>query len=81
MSLYSTIDPAGLVGREMESLTFEERLALSGHWVAHEMYSPKTLPVRRIEAVGESASDCARQITASGRDPKKFEFVRLDATA
>jgi hypothetical protein len=33
--------------------------------------------LRRIEAIGDNVAECARQLTARGLDPLRFEFSRL----
>ena len=78
MALIETdVDVSKLVGRAMESLKFRERLALTGKWIAMEIYTPQTLPLPRIQAVGDSPADCARQLAAQGLDPRRFEFSRV----
>jgi hypothetical protein len=68
-----------LVGRSLDSLTLEERLAAAGKWIALELYSPETTPLRLIEAIGGSAEDCMRQVAARGLNPKRYEYVTLPA--
>ena len=68
------IDPKSLIGREPERLSLPEQNALQGKWMALEIYTPRTLPLRRIEAVGGSMTDCAAQLRARSLDPKNFEF-------
>ena len=70
-------DAKTFLGRAPERLTLEERHALAGKFIALEIYSPETLPLRRIEALGDTIDDCIRQLTARGLDPKLFEFSRL----
>jgi hypothetical protein len=70
-------DPARAIGRAPEVLTLEERLALAGKFVALEIYSPETLPLRRIEAIGDLVPECIRQLVERGLDPARFEFSRL----
>lgn len=78
MSLFrQTFDPQSLIGRAPERITIDERRELAGKWIAIEIYSTKTLPLRRIEAIGDSAEDCMRQLSARGLDPHKFEFTPL----
>jgi len=60
-------------------LTLEERLALAGKFVALEIYTPETLPLRRIEAIGGSIEECMRTLKARNLDPAHFEFSRLRA--
>jgi len=62
------------VGREPERLSLQDRQALVGKWIAMEIYSPETLPLRRIEAVGGSVADCLGQIRKRGLDTRVFEF-------
>jgi hypothetical protein len=66
--------PEDYVGRSPDELALAERLRLSGKWIALELYTPKTLPVRLIEAVGDSATECVRMLRARGRDPHRYEF-------
>lgn len=75
MSVNSRADLMRLIGRSPESLHVGEAAALEGKWVAFEIYSPDRLPLRRIEAVGDSVEDCIRQLAQRGLDPRRFEFV------
>jgi len=72
-----TVDLRSFLGREPERLSLPEREALAGKWIAFEIYSPKTLPLRRIEAMGDSVEDCIRQLGERGLDPRQFEFEAL----
>lgn len=64
-----------LIGRNPDRLTIEERFALAGKHVAFEIYTPKDLPLRRIEAYGDSVEECVRMLKARGLDPTRFEFT------
>lgn len=77
MPLMTEIDPQSVVGRAPEQVTLEERNALVGKWIALEVYSPKTLPLRRIEAIGDSTVECIRQLATHGLDPRQFEYTLL----
>ncbi|MCS6951583.1 MAG: hypothetical protein RMK57_03525 [Bryobacterales bacterium] len=77
MAVSSRVDPRQAIGRAPELLTLEERHALVGKFIALEIYTPQTLPLRRIEAIGESAAECIEQLQERGLDPLRFEFVRL----
>ena len=77
MAAASTIDSKKHLGRAPERLTPEEQQALTGKFIALEIYSPATLPLRRIEAIGDSVEQCIQQLAARGLDPKQFEFTRL----
>ena len=77
MSVFTSIKTEKLLGRDPDGLSYDERSALAGQWVALEIYTPKTLARRRIEAIGDSPAACARQLTGRGLDPAKFEFVRI----
>ncbi len=66
-----------VIGLSPDRLTLEERTALAGQYVAFEIYTPAALPLRRIEAIGESVEACIRQLAARGLNPTRFEFTRL----
>jgi hypothetical protein len=70
-------DPQRAIGRAPERLDLDERHALTGKYVALEIYTPEALPLRRIEAIGDTVSECMRQLAARGLDPLLFEFTRL----
>lgn len=67
-------DPQTAIGRNPDSLSLEERLAFAGKTVAFEIYTPKTIPLHTIEAIGDSLADCMRVLRQRGLDPKRFEF-------
>jgi hypothetical protein len=71
---------AEAIGRNPDQLSLEERAALLGKWVALEIYTPYSLPLRRIEAIGDSVGECVRMLKARGLDPGKFEYSRLKAS-
>jgi hypothetical protein len=70
-------DSSKAIGRSPEQLTLDERLQLTGKYVALEFYSPETLPFRRIEAIGDSIEECIRMLKSRGLDPGQFEYSRL----
>jgi hypothetical protein len=70
-------DAGRALGRNPDRLTLAERLALAGKYVALEIYSPETIPLRRIEAIGDSIAECLRTLQSRGLDPRNFEFQRL----
>jgi hypothetical protein len=71
----NSVDPMALVGREPERLSLDEQNALAGKWIALEIYDPERLPLRRIEAVGDTVADCIRTLRARGLEPSRFEFT------
>jgi hypothetical protein len=77
MTASAAIDPQRAIGRAPERLSLAERHALTGKYVALEIYTPEALPLRRIEAIGDSVQECIRQLAARGLDPMRFEFTRL----
>ena len=77
MTVSAAKDPKRAIGHSPDDLTLEERLALAGKMIALEIYSPSTLPLRRIEAIGGSVAECVSQLRARGLDPENFEFSRL----
>jgi len=66
------------VGRDPDRFTIEERKALAGQWMAIEIYTPATLPLRRVQAIGASPAECIAQLAARGLDPRNFEFTLID---
>ncbi len=71
------IDPQRALGRAPERLTIAELRALAGQIVALEIYTPETTPLRIIEAIGDSAEACMKQLAARGLDPRSFEYMML----
>ena len=67
-------DPQTAMGRSPDSLSLEERLAFAGKYVAYEIYTPKTLPLHTIEAIGDSLAACIQILRQRGLDPRQFEF-------
>ncbi|HWC98226.1 MAG TPA: hypothetical protein VG456_15815 [Candidatus Sulfopaludibacter sp.] len=76
MSLASTPSQRA-IGRSPDRLSLEERSALLGKYVALEIYSPQTQPLRRIEAIGDSLAECIRMLKSRGLDPMQFEFSKM----
>jgi hypothetical protein len=70
-------EPQRAIGRSPDRLDLDERRALTGKYIALEIYTPEDLPLRRIEAIGDSVPECARQLASRGLDPVRFEFCRL----
>ena len=70
-------EPGRALGRNPDRLTLAERLVLAGKYIALEIYSPEALPLRRIEAIGDSLAECLRNLQSRGLDPRRFEFTRL----
>ena len=66
--------PNDLLGRPPESLSLKERMALAGKWIALELYTPETLPLKVIDAIGDSAAECIRHLEERGQDPRGYEF-------
>jgi len=77
MAPAKALDPQRALGRSVDSLTLAERLAFAGKYAAFEVYTPKTLPLRSIEAIGDSLAACVRMLKETGRDPRQFEFRRI----
>ncbi len=73
----SANDAQQAIGRAPERLTLEERTNLAGKYIALEIYTPKDLPLRRIEAIGDSIEECIRMLKSRGLDPTRFEYSRL----
>jgi hypothetical protein len=77
MSVSAAKDPRQALGRNPDRLTLNERTALAGKMIALEIYTPATLPLRRIEAIGESIEACVHMLQERGLDPRQFEITRL----
>ena len=77
MASGSAVDGRRWIGRSVDRLSNREVALLAGQWIALEIYTPATLPLRRIEALGGSAEECLRQLAERGLDPRQFEFVLL----
>jgi len=77
MSATAARDPQRAIGRSPDRLNLDERKALAGKYIALEIYTPDTLPYRRIEAIGDSLQECVRMLKGRGLDPVQFEFSRL----
>jgi hypothetical protein len=74
MAPHAELDSKFYIGREPERLSITERQAAAGRWFAMQMYSPQTLPLRRIEALGANVQDCMKQLASRGLDPRVFEY-------
>ncbi|HEY1337260.1 MAG TPA: hypothetical protein VGF59_07105 [Bryobacteraceae bacterium] len=77
MTATAAKDPRGAIGRSPDRLSLDERQALTGKYIALEIYNPKDLPLRRIEAIGDSIDECVRMLKSRGLDPTRFEYSRL----
>lgn len=77
MVFASRLDPAKVIGREPERLSLSEAIALAGQFVAIEVYTPESRPLRRIEAVAETPEDCIRELVSRGLDLRRYEITRF----
>ena len=77
MSASAAKDPRQAIGRNPDRLDLNERHALAGKYIALEIYTPDTLPFRRIEAIGDTVEECVRMLQERGLDPAQFEYTRL----
>lgn len=77
MPVSAAKDPRQAIGRNPDRLDLTERHALAGKFVALEIYTPATLPFRRIEAIGNTIDECARMLKERGLDPAQFEYTLL----
>ena len=79
MILNSGVDPRKVVGSYPERLSVKQLRGLAGYVVALELYTPETVPVRRIEAIGETAEECMAELDGRGLEPRQFEYSTLKA--
>jgi hypothetical protein len=75
--LKTSTNGSNFISRSPDSLTIPEREALAGKWIALERYTPATLPLRLIEALGDTPSACITQLAARGLSPDNYEFVPI----
>ena len=75
----SAKDSERAIGRSPDRLSLDERIQLAGKYVALEIYTPEVLPLRRIEAIGDSLEQCVGMLKSRGLDPARFEYTRLPA--
>jgi hypothetical protein len=66
-----------IVGLAPEQLSLRQARASEGLWAAFRVYTPETLPLRKIEAVGKTAAEALAAAAARGGDARQFEAVRL----
>lgn len=66
-----------LIGQPIDGMSLADRWEFSGVWVALEVYTPQTMPLRIIEAVGGSAAECIQHLISRGLDARRFEFSPL----
>ncbi|WP_031495672.1 hypothetical protein [Bryobacter aggregatus] len=67
------------IGYSPEELSLPLRDLLTGQWVALEIYDIHRLPLRKIVAVGGSATACFTNLSNRGLNPLHFEVVQLPA--
>ncbi len=72
-----TLDLAKFLGEAPERLSLSDGIALAGKWIALEIYTPQTLPLRRIEALADTVEACVGQLHKRGLDPTNYEISRL----
>ena len=77
MAATAADDYQRLIGRAPDRLPLEDRIEFAGKFIALEIYSPETVPLVRIEAIGNSLADCIRMLKSRGLDPAQFEFRLL----
>lgn len=67
------------LGHAPEELSLPLREAVTGYWVALELYDPHRLPLRKIRAIATTSAACLAQLEAKGLDLRHYEAVRLTA--
>ena len=71
------LDPNRFLKRSPDSFNPSEWRAVHGLWAAFEIYSPRTVPLRRIQALGASATECMGAVAAQGLAVSDFEYLPL----
>lgn len=72
------MDYRKFIGKSIDGLQLSDRWALSGQWIATELYAPERLPLRIMQAVGQDARACIEQLRQRGLDPALFEYQPLE---
>ncbi len=70
----AAVNVARFAGRSLDALALKERWALTGMWIATELYSPERLPLRLMAAIGTDARDCIAQLRQKGLDLTLYEY-------
>ncbi len=78
MAPAAKLDTQSYIGQSVERLPLDVREALAGKYIAREIYTPKTLPLQRIEAIADTLPQCVDILRQRGLDPMNYEFVRLN---
>ncbi len=71
------LDFKALIGKPVDGFTLADQWRFAGVWIALELYTPQTLPMRLIAAAGTSASECIAQLREQGLEPERFEYRPL----
>jgi hypothetical protein len=69
-----TVKMHRFIGRPLDSLSLAERWGIAGSWIALELYTPQTVPLRIIEAIAPTAQGCIEQLRRRGLNPERYEF-------
>jgi hypothetical protein len=78
MAPAAKLDTQSYIGQSVERLPLDAREALAGKYIAREIYTPKTLPLQRIESIADTLPQCVDILRRRGLDPMNYEFVRLN---
>jgi hypothetical protein len=65
------------LGKSPDVISLKDRIALTGKWIALELYTPATIPLRLIQAIGDSPAECIRMLRERGLEPGRFELLPL----
>ena len=79
MTATATKDPQRAIGRSPDRLSLDEHRALTGKYIALEIYTPEDLPLRRIEAI--AIADFKPEMTFVLDLPAEQGLERADARA
>ena len=72
------MNTAEFIGKPLDGLELSDRWALTGYWIATELYAPERLPLRIIQAVGANPRECIKQLQQRGLDPALHEYQALE---
>lgn len=70
----AALTPSSYIGKALERFSLRELRELHGYWLAFERYTPETLPLKRIEAMGPTLNACVQMLVERGLDPANYDF-------
>jgi hypothetical protein len=73
----ATLDLTRYIGSAIEQLPLKQQKSLAGLCAAYELYTPQTVPLRKVAALATSMPECVQQLLSRGLDPRSYEYIGL----